>query len=181
MIEDLLDSTATAAGKVRLEPTEVDLVQTVRSVIEQNEPAARAKNLVVESNLSLTAGVVIADAMRIRQVVWNLLSNAVKFTPEGGRVSVVLEAAPERVTLHVQDNGPGVPDALKPKLFSRFVRGEAGAGAGLGLSIVQRVVELHGGTVSLADAHLGGLDVGVMLPRQRPGALVDIARNSPGL
>ncbi|WP_332670252.1 sensor histidine kinase [Aromatoleum sp.] len=121
-----------------------------------------------------------ADRTSIGALVQNLVANAIQYTPDGGRVRVVLHGLPDRVTLHVQDSGAGVPDAMKAKLFGRFVRGEAGTGAGLGLSIVQRVVELHGGTITLDDARLGGLDVGVALPRRHAGATVDLARNSPG-
>jgi len=119
-----------------------------------------------------------ADRTSIGALVQNLVANAIQYTPEGGRVRVVLQAAPDHVTLQVQDSGRGVPDAMKTKLFERFVRGEAGTGAGLGLSIVQRVVELHRGTIALGDARLGGLDVCVTLPRHRAGA-ADVVRNSP--
>lgn len=120
-----------------------------------------------------------ADRTSIGALVQNLVANAIQYTPDGGRVRVVLHAAPDHVTLHVHDSGPGVPDAMKAKLFERFVRGEAGTGAGLGLSIVQRVVELHHGTIALADARLGGLDVGVTLPRRRAGPGNDVAQNAP--
>jgi len=122
-----------------------------------------------------------ADRTSIGALLQNLVANAIQYTPDGGRVRVVLHAAPDRVTLHVQDSGPGVPEAMKAKLFERFVRGEAGTGAGLGLSIVQRVVELHRGTIALADTRLGGLDISVTLPRRRAGAAVDVARNSSGV
>ncbi|KON79492.1 ATP-binding protein [Azoarcus sp. PA01] len=108
-----------------------------------------------------------ADPTSFAVLLQNLVGNAIQYTPEHGCLRVTLHATPQTLTLHVQDSGPGVPDAMKARLFERFRRGDTGTGAGLGLSIVQRVVELHGGTITLGDAQFGGLDVRVDLPRHR--------------
>jgi two-component system, chemotaxis family, CheB/CheR fusion protein len=157
LIEDLLDSAAAAAGKVRLEPREMDLAATVRAVLEQNEPAARAKNLRVEALLSPDAGVIVADPTRIRQVVWNLLINAVKFTPEGGRVTVSLARAGDDVQISISDTGAGIPPDFLPYIFDRFRQYEASitrkyGGLGLGLTICKQLVEMHGGTIRAESA-----------------------------
>jgi two-component system, OmpR family, sensor kinase len=89
----------------------------------------------------------------LHRLVLNLLENALRFTPPGTKVEVGLRREGGRVVLAVEDDGPGVPDALRGRLFERFVRGDGDAGGsfGLGLSIVRAVAEGHGGSVSLAD------------------------------
>lgn len=82
---------------------------------------------------------------------------------------MLLEADAEALALRVQDSGPGVPVELRDKVFERFFRVGGGSGAGLGLSIVARIVELHHGTISLGASPLGGLEVWVRLPRGRAG------------
>jgi CheY-like chemotaxis protein len=142
----------------------------VRSVIAQNEPAASAKNLRVDSELSPAAGVVIADGTRIRQVVWNLLINAVKFTPEGGQISVSLERVNDEVRFRISDTGAGIAPEFLPNVFDRFRQYEASitrryGGLGLGLTISKQLVEMHGGTIRAESAGLGeGATFTVTLP-----------------
>ncbi len=107
----------------------------------------------------------LADAPGLGILLQNLVGNAVQHTPAGGRIRVLLEAGAEALTLRVQDSGPGVPPALRSKVFEHFFRAGNGSGAGLGLAIVARVVELHHGTITLGDSPLGGLEVQVRLPR----------------
>ncbi|HYP97080.1 MAG TPA: chemotaxis protein CheB [Polyangiaceae bacterium] len=170
LIEDLLDSSRLTVGKLQLELSETDLVQVVRSVIEQNDPAARAKNLSIESKLNPNVGVVIADATRIRQVVWNLLTNAVKFTPEGGHISIALDRAGDDVLLQISDTGAGIAADFLPNIFDRFRQYEASitrkyGGLGLGLAISKQLVEMHGGTIVAQSAGLGaGATFKVSLP-----------------
>ncbi|HYP88473.1 MAG TPA: ATP-binding protein, partial [Polyangiaceae bacterium] len=176
LIEDLLDSAAAAAGKVRLDPTEMDLAQTVRSVIDQHELAARAKNVRVEAELSPHAGLVVADATRIRQVVWNLLANAVKFTPDGGVVTLSVAREGNDVRLCVSDTGIGIAPDFLPHIFDRFRQYEASitrryGGLGLGLTICKQLVELHGGTIRAESAGVNQgatFVVSLPLPAVRP-------------
>lgn len=107
----------------------------------------------------------VADAPALGILLQNLVSNAVQHTPGGGQIRVRLDADAKELTLRVQDSGPGVPPALRTKVFERFFRAGNGSGAGLGLSIVARIVELHHGTIALGDSPLGGLEVRVSLPR----------------
>ena len=107
----------------------------------------------------------VADAPALGILLQNLVSNAVQHTPAAGRIRVLLEADAEAVVLRVQDSGPGVPPELRGKVFERFFRAGGGSGAGLGLSIVARIVELHHGTITLGDSPFGGLEVWVRLPR----------------
>lgn len=177
LIEDLLDSAATAAGKVRLEMHEMDLVQTVQSVIEQNELVAQEKDVQVVARLT-DVGLVIADAARIRQVVGNLLNNAVKFTPPGGRVTVSVERDGDDVRVSVSDTGVGISADFLPHIFDRFRQYEASitrkyGGLGLGLTICKQLVDLHGGVIRAESA---GVDEGATfvvtlpMPAVRPSA-----------
>jgi len=109
-----------------------------------------------------------ADAPSLGILLQNLVGNAVQYTPHGGQVAVSLLAEAQRICLRVADSGPGVPAEQRDQLFRRFYRQGEGQGAGLGLSIVQRIVELHRGEIQLGEAALGGLEVAVWLPRNLP-------------
>ncbi|HRP77371.1 MAG TPA: ATP-binding protein, partial [Rhodocyclaceae bacterium] len=111
-----------------------------------------------------------ADAPAVGVLLQNLVGNAIQYTPEGGEIRVRLQAHPAYLMLCVQDSGPGVSASQRARLFDRFVRFGGGEGAGLGLSIVMRVVELHHGRIEVRDSPLGGLEFQVRLPRQ-PGTV----------
>ena len=110
------------------------------------------------------------DPNRLQQVVWNLLSNAVKFTPSGGRVEVQLEYSNSQATIRVSDTGKGINPEFLPYVFEYFRQENSATtrtfgGLGLGLSIVHHIVELHGGTVSVASLGEGqGATFTVQLP-----------------
>ncbi len=110
------------------------------------------------------------DAGSLGVLIRNLVSNAVRHTPPDGCIRVLLDAGATALVLRVQDSGRGVPPQLREKVFERFFRAGNGKGAGLGLAIVARVVELHGGTIALDDCVLGGLEVRVVLPCGTVGA-----------
>lgn len=105
------------------------------------------------------------DAASLSTLLQNLVGNALQYTPADGQIQVRLQASAEHLLLEVADSGPGVPAELRAQLFERFFRQGGGQGAGLGLSIVARIAELHGATVELLDSPLGGLLVAVRLPR----------------
>ncbi len=170
LVDDLLDTSRIAAGKLRLESAQIDLRELVHSVIEQNEPAARAKGVRLQRELSPEMGLVIADPTRLRQVVWNLVVNAIKFTPSGGTVTVTLMRSGPEVTIRVADTGAGIAPDFLPYVFDRFRQYEASitrkhGGLGLGLSISKQLVELHGGTIRADSAGLNqGATFTVTLP-----------------
>jgi signal transduction histidine kinase len=153
LVEDLLDIARIVSGKLRLELTPVDLEEVVRSALTVAQPAIETKKIRVDIDSDGSIGVIAIDRARFQQIVWNLLSNAVKFTPPEGRVHVRLRRSGEYVELSVADNGQGFPADFMPALFEPFRQADesttrANAGLGLGLSIVKRLVEAHGGTVS---------------------------------
>jgi two-component system sensor histidine kinase QseC len=157
----------------RLEPNaaglqlrELDLHAYVRNELAELIPLALDRGQELTLSAEETGNYRLqADGTSLGVLLQNLVANAIQYTPENGRIQVLLKEAPDKVELHVQDSGPGVRETMRAKLFERFFREGVGSGAGLGLSIVQRIVELHRGTIILGDAPLGGLDVQVHLPR----------------
>jgi signal transduction histidine kinase len=156
LVEDLLEVSRIASGKLRLELRPIDLASIVHAGVESIRPAADARQLVLETrgldHPLLTTG----DPDRLQQVVWNLLSNAVKFTPAGGRISVSLARAGDTDTLTVADTGQGIDAAFLANVFDSFRQADASStrqhgGLGLGLSIARRLVELHGGTIEASS------------------------------
>ena len=174
LVDDLLDTTRIAAGKLRLELREADLTGVVADATDAIRPAAAAKDLRLDTDFDADVGLVRVDAERLQQVVWNLLSNAVKFTPAGGRVTVALRRLDHHVEVRVTDTGDGIDGASLDKLFDRFVQladaGISGArsGLGLGLRICRQIVELHGGTIlAESDGPGRGATFVVVLPLRR--------------
>jgi PAS domain S-box-containing protein len=170
LIEDLLDMSRVASGKLRLDVQALAPVSFIEAAIETVTPAAEAKGIRVETMLDPAAGPVSGDPGRLQQVIWNLLSNAIKFTPRHGKVQIVLERVNSHVEISVADTGVGIRPDLVPHLFERFRQGDASTtrkygGLGLGLSIVKSLVELHGGTVWVRSPGEGqGTTVTVHLP-----------------
>lgn len=173
LVNDLLDVSRAITGKVRLDLCSVEVAPIVSAATESIQPAAEAKGIRVERNFDRAAGSIVADPVRLQQIVWNLLANAVKFTPTGGSIEVRLALQGPNVEIVVSDTGSGIAPEFAPYLFDRFRQGEAGTtrqhgGLGLGLSIVRHLVELHGGTVSAESAGAGtGATFRVLLPATR--------------
>ena len=152
---------------MQLAMVELDLLGFLREELAELTPLALER----QQELSFDADEagdyrLSVDAPSLGTLLQNLIGNAVQYTPVGGRIQVQLQASHDELLLRVQDSGPGVDAALREKLFERFYRLEEGQGAGLGLSIVQRVVQLHRGSVTLGESPFGGLEVCVRLPRQ---------------
>jgi two-component system, chemotaxis family, CheB/CheR fusion protein len=155
LIEDMLDLSRIATGKLHLNPLRFDLLPVVSAAIESVQLSADAKSIQLVSQLTPVA--ILGDVDRLQQVLWNLLSNALKFTPVGGRVEITLapvtiNSQQQVAEVRVSDNGQGIWAELLPYVFDRFRQGDSSKtktiqGLGLGLSIVRHIVELHGGTV----------------------------------
>jgi two-component system OmpR family sensor kinase len=152
MVDDLLLLARLDAGRP-LERLPVDLTHLVLDAVTDARAAGPGHRWVLE--LPEEPVIVTGDAHRLQQVSANLLANARVHTPAGTRVTVSLERAGEEAVLKVHDDGPGVPEEVRPGVFERFTRADrrradgTGGGAGLGLSIVAAVVEAHDGTVTL--------------------------------
>jgi len=154
LVEDLLDVSRIVTGKLRLDVRPTALGGVIEAAVEALRPSAEAKQIRVQLTLDPSAGMVLGDPDRLRQVVWNLLSNAIKFTPKGGRVQLALERVDSHVELSVSDTGRGIAREALPHVFERFWQSESGTdrhhgGLGLGLAIVRHLIELHGGEVTV--------------------------------
>jgi signal transduction histidine kinase/DNA-binding NarL/FixJ family response regulator len=151
LIKELLETAALDSGKLELNKDIVNLADLLRAVAEHNRPNAERKSQTIELALEQTALVEI-DVERMREVFDNLLSNAIKYSPSGKRILIRSERSESRVTVAVKDEGQGLTEADKEKLFGKFQRLSARptggeSSTGLGLSIVKQLVELHGGNV----------------------------------
>lgn len=169
---DILDLAMIDSGAMRLELSRVDLFELLTRVAEPLRRHAEGLEIDFRLDCPEHIGQVMVDQKRIRQVVFNLLSNAFKFTPRGGRI--VLGAALEGgdVQIFVSDTGPGIAAEVKANVFEHFsAKGRAGqrAGAGLGLALVNRFVELHDGWVEIDSAPNRGTTVRCHLPRRVSG------------
>lgn len=156
LVEDLLDMSRIVSGKVKLEIQNVAVADVVGSAVQSVIHSARAKQLRFHSDPGPTGLTIAGDPTRLQQVIWNLLSNAIKFTPEGGEVSVSIAQLNSHVHITVRDTGIGMPKEFAAYAFDRFRQADSTAtrrygGLGIGLSIVKSLVELHGGTVSVAS------------------------------
>jgi signal transduction histidine kinase/ActR/RegA family two-component response regulator len=172
LIDDLLDVSRIAAGKVELEWRPVDLSAVVTEAVTSARQRPHAAALLSEAAID-PESTVLGDRERLHQVVTNLLENAVKFTPAGGRVDVRLHRTGEDVELVVSDTGEGISADELPRIFEQFHQVDRSnrrrhGGLGLGLAIVRHLVETHGGTVRAESAGRGlGARFTVRLPCTR--------------
>jgi PAS domain S-box-containing protein len=152
LVEDLLDLSRLATGRMRLDVEPVDLNATIEAALETVRPAARAKDIALVAALDETLDPLEGAPDRLQQVVVNLLMNSVKFTPPGGRVDIASRRGPETATVVVTDTGEGIAPEILPHVFESFRQEDSSStrahgGLGLGLTLVRRLVELHGGQV----------------------------------
>jgi two-component system CheB/CheR fusion protein len=157
LLDDLLDTSRIASGKIRLQRTNTDLETVVKLAVEGAMPLAKAKDIEIHTALAEGIGAIDGDPDRLRQVVGNLLNNAIKFTPSGGRVDVKLVREGSWAELTVTDTGKGIEPDFLPRVFTAFSQAEATStrsfgGLGLGLAISKELVELHGGTIHVESA-----------------------------
>jgi PAS domain S-box-containing protein len=170
LVDDLLDVSRISTGRIRLHTEKIDL----RIVAERAVDAMRSLVFQRSHELSLSLGGesiwVNADPLRLEQVAINLLSNAVKYTNLGGKIRLAVERTDNEAVLRIKDTGVGISPELLPSVFDLFTQADcsldrAHSGLGVGLTIVKRIVEMHGGKVEAASAGLGhGSEFVVRLP-----------------
>ena len=174
LIADILDVSRIVTGKLRIESRRVELARVVEAALETVRPSAVARQVTLESALDAQA-IVQGDPNRLQQISWNLLTNAVKFTPAGGTVRVFVRRQAPNVQLVVEDTGIGIDAAFMPFVFDRFRQADASmtrtvSGLGLGLALVNDLVQIHGGTVRAESAGVGqGARFSVSLPEAPAG------------
>ena len=170
LVDDLLDVARISTGKVELRRQRTDLKEVVATAVETSASLVESGHHKLHVELPSQALPMDADPTRIAQVVSNLLNNAAKYTPEGGRITLKVWAEGNEAVLSVTDTGVGINAEALPKVFEMFAQVPSSAakpqgGLGIGLSLVQSLVALHGGSVSASSAGVGqGSTFTVRLP-----------------
>jgi PAS domain S-box-containing protein len=184
LINDMLDVDRIDSGKLRMAMAPIDLRQVVLRARDDNGGLARSADLTLDSSVPDQAMMVQGDEDRLLQVVTNLLSNAVKATPAGRhvRVGVTRSHDGRRATIYVDDEGPGIPEEFRSRIFGRFERAsndERAPGTGLGLAIAREIVAQHGGELWFEDRPEGGARFAFSLAVTAPAATShDIAHDA---
>ena len=172
IVDDLLDLSRAMSGKILLARQSTDLSRLVTSCLETFRATGRTDGYRIA--VELAPGWVDGDPTRLEQIVSNLLDNALKYTPNGGSIDLKLARAGDDVVFSVRDSGVGIPPELLPQVFDVFVQGaisidRSQGGLGIGLSLVRRLVELHGGSVAADSPGAGlGSSFTIRLPYSSP-------------
>jgi signal transduction histidine kinase len=166
LISDLLDVARIEQGGLALELDDHDAAQLACDVVDGMRIAAERRGVELAVHAPGAHGVVRVDRARLSQVFQNLLGNALRFTPAGGTIRVHVEIEERAIRYRVHDDGPGVPEHVRPHLFERFWQAHRAerSSAGLGLAIVKGIVEAHGGQIALVPVERGACFV-LTLPR----------------
>ncbi len=172
MVNDLLDVSRISHGKIQLHPERVELTELVARAVDALRATIEAGEKEITIELPAAPVVMVADPVRLEQVIGNLVHNAVKFTPQGGHISVrtTVNDGGTAVAISIRDDGDGIASDALPRVFDRFVQGNtsldrAQGGLGIGLSLVRGLVELHGGTIEAkSDGPGRGSEFIVRLP-----------------
>src|SRR5204862_1421721 len=167
LINDILDLATIEAGYMALETGPVDIRAMLQAVITLTRERARNRDLALTLRCPREIGTIEADERRLKQALFNLISNAIKFTPAGGSIRLEARRSGNELILAVTDTGVGIPAVDQERVFEKFERGNPQAresGAGLGLSLVKSLIELHGGSVSIESAPGSGTTILCRLP-----------------
>jgi signal transduction histidine kinase len=174
MIEDLLDVSRVARGKIKLKRQRVEVSVIVAGAVERARPLIESHQHVLKTQLPPRPVELFADPIRMEQVLANLLTNAAKYTPDGGEIIVRVEAVNGSVIFSVHDNGIGIEPEMLPRVFDMFAQANTAldrteGGLGIGLALVRKIVEMHGGTVRAAsNGNNRGSEFIVSLPIEQP-------------
>src|SRR5690349_6233443 len=160
LIDDLLDTSRIATGKLQFEPRPTDLNIAVKAALETVRSLAASRNIDLEVNLSPETLVVMGEPVRLQQIAWNLLSNAIKFTEPRGKVTVTTESNGLEARVRVDDSGIGISPDFLPHVFDRFRQADGSTsrrhgGLGLGLAIADALAKMHGGWLAAQSEGVG--------------------------
>ncbi|HET9865196.1 MAG TPA: ATP-binding protein [Steroidobacteraceae bacterium] len=174
IVDDLLDVSRISRGRIELKRETLLLSDVIERAVETVAPLWREKQHQITTQSCLEPVYVQGDLARLVQSFANVMSNAAKYTPPGGRIRIQVLPAAESVTVEISDNGVGIAPEFMPLLFEMFSQSNrtldrAQGGLGIGLSVVKKIVEMHGGTVAARSAGIGhGSTFGISLPRMTP-------------
>ncbi len=160
LIDDLLDTSRIATGKLHFEPQPTDLNAAVRAAVDTVRASAASRKIDLQTNLSSTPLVIMGEPVRLQQIAWNLISNAIKFSESGGSVRVVTERDDSSARLTVEDTGVGIAADFLPHVFDRFRQADGSTsrvhgGLGLGLAIANALAKMHGGRLEVKSDGVG--------------------------
>jgi PAS domain S-box-containing protein len=171
LVDDLLDVSRITSGKITLQRATVSVREVLAHAVEAARPPAESRGQALEVDVPEDAGRVAGDPARLAQAVGNLLDNAIKYTDDGGRIRLRARTEADEVVIVVEDSGAGIDPELLPHVFDLFIQADRSlerkqGGLGLGLTLVRRLVEMHGGRVEAASAGPGlGSAFTIRLPR----------------
>jgi CheY-like chemotaxis protein/nitrogen-specific signal transduction histidine kinase len=160
LVDDLLDVSRIIRGRIELRRDRLDLAVAIRRAVETAQPLIDANGHVLDISLPGRPVHVMGDLIRLSQVISNLLGNAAKYSTKPGRIRVALTEQDGKAWVAVEDEGEGIPADLLPRIFDLFVQGDhtlarSQGGLGIGLTLVRRLMELHGGEVGVESRGLG--------------------------
>ncbi len=164
LINDIIDLATIEAGYMVLETGRVEIFAMLEMVLALTRGRAKSRELEIELSCPPDIGTIAADERRLKQALFNLISNAIKFTPPGGAIRIEAERRENELLLTVADSGIGIPPSDQARMFEKFERGTPRSGAGLGLSLVKSLIELHGGAVTIDSVAGRGTTITCWLP-----------------
>lgn len=165
MVEELLDFSRFVSGRITLEKSEVQVCDSIKQVAKQFSPRAKDRNMVFSVYCQEDLPIIIADENRIKQVLINLMDNAFKFTPDGGQVELKATKCENNILIQVVDTGCGISEEDLPYITEKFYKGKnSKSHSGLGLSICDEIVKLHGGSIKIDSKLEEGTSISVFLP-----------------
>ena len=176
LVDDLLDVSRVTRGKIVLHAEPIDLRTVVQRAVHEFGDTARKQGVRISAALGETELVIAGDLLRLEQIVGNLLHNAVKYTNDGGQIEIEAARGDGSVVLRVRDTGVGISREMLPRIFDLFAQApgtldRAQGGMGIGLTLVRRLVELHGGSV---EVHSEGPGKGSEFVVRLPHAVGDV-------
>jgi signal transduction histidine kinase len=174
LVDDLLDVSRITRGKINIEAEPLDLAAAVERAVETVQPMLTQQRHDLQLELPSTPLTVMGDLTRVTQIIGNVLGNAVKYTDAGGKIRLSARLAAGMVEIRIRDNGIGIPASMLPTVFDLFSQagimdGRSRGGLGIGLALVKRLVEMHGGSVGVDSAGSGhGTEFIIRLPSATP-------------